>query len=372
MTAWADVIVIGGGIVGSAAARTLAGTGRRVLLVERGSGAGEATDASAGMLAAQSEAHAGDPLLPLALAGRDAWGRLLRELPLEVSVAIDCRTEGILRLAMDERAASELQSQVLAQRGLGLRAEWLDGDEVRRRHPGASPAVRGALLAPDDGCVNPVAAAAALRAGAFARGASIVTATATHLLMKKGHVTAVRTTAGTWRAPWVVLAAGAWSAAIDGLPRRLPVSPVRGQMLAVAAPDGWNRQVLFGPGAYVVPRADTALLGSTMEHTGFDCSTTDEGIAAVRAACERFLPALAAATELRRWAGLRPLTPDGLPILGFDPEVRGLVYATGHGRNGILLGPLTGEIIRDLVMHGETAVKLDPYSVVRFSEGAQR
>ncbi len=366
MTPWADVIVVGGGIVGAAAARALARAGRRVLLVERGGRGGEATDASAGMLAAQVEAHAGDPLLPLALRGRDAYRRLFAELPLDVAHRIGYHPTGILQVALDEAEAAELAAQGEAQRGLGLRAEWLDGPELARRHPGVARCARGALLAPEDGYVHTTTLAAALRALAYTEGATIVTGEATRILTRAGRVTGVRTTAGSWRCRWAVIAAGAWSPQLEGLPRPLPVEPVRGQMLLVDAPADWNPQVLFRPNGYVVPREGRVALGATMEHAGFDAAPTAQGLAVVRAACAQMVPALAEAPARAAWAGLRPMTPDGLPILGHDPEVEGLLYGTGHGRNGILLGPLTGEILRDLAEHGETASDLRPYSIARF------
>ncbi len=366
MTRYADVVVIGGGIAGAAVAAALAGPGRRLTLLERGPGSGAATDASAGMLAAQIEARAGDALLPLALAARDCYDRLLASLPVDVAHRLAYRPTGILHVALTDEEAAGLAGQADAQRALGLEAQWLDQGELRRRHPAIAPAARGALLTPRDGCIHNAALAAALRATAFAHGAHIVTAAASQVLARRGTVTAVRSSAGTWRARWVVVAAGAWSPLLRGLPRPLPVEPVRGQMLLVAAPDGWREQVVFGPRGYVVPREGRALLGSTMERAGFDATTTPAGLAQVRAAAAELIPALAGAPALASWAGLRPMTPDGLPILGRDPDLDGLLYATGHGRNGILLGPLTGELIRDLVVRGETAVDIAPYGVARF------
>jgi glycine oxidase len=134
----------------------------------------------------------------------------------------------------------------------------------------------------------------------------------------------------------------------------------------VAWPSGAIPTVLFGPEGYIVPREDGAVLGSTMEKVGFDARTTEAGLAQVRRATSAILPALAQQPFQRTWAGLRPMTQDALPILGADPDVAGLVYSTGFGRNGILLGPLSGEIVRDLVLHGETKWDVTPYSIARF------
>jgi glycine oxidase len=131
-------------------------------------------------------------------------------------------------------------------------------------------------------------------------------------------------------------------------------------------PAGEPRMVLFGPGGYIVPRGDHAVLGSTMEEAGFEPRTTADGIEHIRVTTGRILPALLTWPIVRTWAGLRPMTTDGLPIIGPDPDCAGLVYACGHGRNGILLGPLTGEVVRDLVVRGETAHDIGTYRVERF------
>ncbi|MEK7667671.1 MAG: FAD-dependent oxidoreductase, partial [Gemmatimonadota bacterium] len=161
-------------------------------------------------------------------------------------------------------------------------------------------------------------------------------------------------------------AAGAWTPSIRGVPRVVRVVPVRGQMALVPWPDGEPDAVLFGRHTYAVRRGEHAILGSTMEHAGFEPATTEEGMERIRRETGALLPALLGQPVQRMWAGLRPMTPDGRPIIGRDPEVEGLYYATGHGRNGILLGPLTGEIVRDLVVKGETPFDLAPYAVTRF------
>ena len=138
-------------------------------------------------------------------------------------------------------------------------------------------------------------------------------------------------------------------------------------MILVAAPPEWSGPVLFRHGGYIVPRGGDAILGSTMERAGFDARTTEDGLRTIREATAAILPDLRDRPVRRTWAGLRPMAADMRPIIGEDPEVQGLFYATGHGRNGILLGPITGEIIRDLVVSGETHWDLAPYSVSRFA-----
>src|SRR5437773_1772562 len=177
----------------------------------------------------------------------------------------------------------------------------------------------------------------------------------------------VTTQAGTTAADHVVLAAGVWAPQIAGLPRPLPVEPVRGQMAATAWPAGTPAAILYHDRGYVLARGADALLGTTMEHAGFDCRVTNEGLAQVFRGAVRLLATLLKHAVQRMWAGLRPVTADGRPIVGPDPEVERLWYATGHGRNGILLAALTGEIIADLVTKGETDVDISALRVERLT-----
>ena len=170
-------------------------------------------------------------------------------------------------------------------------------------------------------------------------------------------VTAVATVRHRVAARHVVIAAGAWSPAIAGLPRALPVAPVRGQLALVPWPEGNADVILYHDHGYVLRRGEFALLGSTMEHAGFDARVTAEGQAAILAGARQLMPALAQHVT-SGWAGLRPVTPDGLPLVGPDPDIDGLWYATGHGRNGVLLAALTGDVIGDLVSAGKTSVDL--------------
>ncbi len=364
-----DVIVAGAGIVGLSAARALARAGRRVLLLDRGTPGAEASGAAAGMLAPQIEASAADPMLPLTLAGRDAYRPLVRELA-EAGHQVELVFGGIALVAFDPHRAHELEEEVAAQQRMRLDTRWLNQAALRRHQPGIGPAALGALLAPSDGRVDQVALCEALFADGKAEGVEFERAVVNAVVIENGKVKGVRTGAGVREAAKVVLAAGSWSPEIEGLPHQVPVEPVRGQMAAAPWPAGLPHTVLFGRGAYVVPRGGEAILGSTMEHSGYDKKTTDAGLGHIREETEALLPSLKNAKWTRTWAGLRPVTPDMRPVIGMDPDVQGLVYATGHGRNGILLGPITGDIVRDLVVRGSTTWDLTPYLVTRFSKAA--
>ena len=371
MSARPDVLVVGAGLVGASCARALAAAGRRVLLVERGEAGMEASSAAAGMLAPQVEAEPGDPTLALGIAARERYGELAAALLRDTGIDVAHRVTGIALVAFDEARATELRAAAAHQSAAGLAAEWLDRPALAARHPGIGPAALGAYLAPRDGAVdNPALVRAVLR-DALRLGAELrERETVWEVVVRGGRVTSLVTERGPLEAPAVVLAAGSWSAQLVGLPRALPVEPVRGQIAVVDWPAGEPPAVLFGRGAYVVERRGLAILGSTMEHAGFEKATTPAGLEHIFAETGALLPALREQPVRETWAGLRPMTPDGDPIIGRDPDVANLYYATGHGREGILLGPLTGEIVRDLVVDGDTKWDIAAYAVSRFDATA--
>jgi len=363
----ADVAVIGGGAVGAACARAAALRGLRVTIFEPGPDPAAASPASAGMLAAQIEA-ADEALLALSVRARDRYEPLAPELRDTTGIDIGFWRAGIAAIALDEVDAERLKEEVARQRQAGLRCDWLDGDEVRERWPGAAPECHGALVSPEDGAVDPQALTRACLADARRVGATLQVERITALQTANGRVTGVVTRSGTTPADHAVLAAGVWSSQIAGLPRALPVEPVRGQLAATAWPAGTPAAIVYHDHGYVLARGNDAVLGSTMERAGFDCQVTNEGLAQIFRGAVRLLPALLQQAVRRMWAGLRPVTPDGRPILGRDPEVERLWYATGHGRDGILLAALTGEITADLLTSGVPDVDIAPLSVDRFHE----
>jgi glycine oxidase len=364
-----DCVVIGAGIVGAATARALAARDQRVLVLDRAMPGGEASGASAGMLTPQVEVLADDPILPLAIAGRGRYAELVPELSRRTGVNVGWAGGGSVQIALDQGEARELQTQVAAQCALGLQAHWLDRAALARRHPGIAPAALGGLFAPEDARVNNVTLTAALLADAVRYGVEVADHEAvTGIRTASARVTEVRTARGRYATANAVVAAGAWSPALQGLPRVLPIEPVRGQIAVVTWPRGEPAGVLFGHHTYVVPRGEEAILGSTMERAGFAKDTTPGGLASVFVGTTAMLPSLADQPILRTWAGLRPMTPDGRPMIGPDPDVAGLWYAAGHGRKGVLLGPITGEIVRDLMLDGKTAWDIAPCAVTRFDK----
>ena len=229
------------------------------------------------------------------------------------------------------------------------------------RWAGVAPDCRGALFAPEDGALDPQALTRALLRDAERGGATIVRARVTAVRIAGGQATGVVTGQEVTPAAHVVVAAGSWSPGVGGLPRRLSVQPVRGQMAATPWPRHVPPAILYYDHSYVLARGAEALLGSTMEHAGFDARVTNEGLAHIFRCAVRVLPPLMRETVVRMWAGLRPVSPDGQPIVGADPEIGALWYATGHGRNGVLFAALTGEVIGDFVSLGRTGLDIGPW-----------
>jgi glycine oxidase len=347
-----DVIVVGGGAIGAACARELATAKRRVLVLDRGGDEGDAWQAAAGLLAPQIEARAEDPMFELGLAAREHYATLAQALRSTTGIDIGLWQEGVAQLAGDDARAAELRSKVAWQRQQGHLCDWLDAAEVRERWPWAGRS-QGALWAPREGALEPQKLVTALHADAARLGATLRHDEVFALARSGERVTGV-IGSEHYSAENVVIAAGAWSNRIESLPRPISVEPVRGQMAAFDWPAAVPRGILFGQDGYLLHRGGQALVGATMEYVGYRADTTEEGLAQLSATAKSICPALGDAPVRRTWAGLRPMTPDGLPIVGRQPDVTGLWYATGHGRNGILLAGITGLIMRQLLDGGHT------------------
>jgi glycine oxidase len=359
-----DVIVIGGGAVGAACARELAAAGRSVLVLEPGGHSGQAWKAAAGMLAPQIEADGADPMLRLGIAARDHYLPLAAALRESTGIDVGLWQEGIARVAGDGGEAGDLRSKVASQQQQGHTAAWLEPPEVQRRWPWLGPTF-GALWSERDGALDPVELVQALLTDARRHGAEVVRDRVTTVEQTGGRISGVSGEAGRYAAQEVVVAAGAWSGQIAGLPRTIPVQPVRGQMAALPWPAGIGRAIVYHKDCYLLARGNEAILGSTMEYVGFNPEVTPDGIARILAATMALCPGLVRGKLRRTWAGLRPGTPDGLPIIGAEPRLPGLWYATGHGRNGILLAAITGVLIRQL-LDGEHPVDVRTLSPDRF------
>ncbi len=365
----ADVVVVGGGAIGCAVARRAALGGLRVVVLERGRPGAEASHAAAGMLSPQAEAPGPGPFLDLLLRARRGFPAVAATLREETGIDVGYRDEGTLWLAFTDADEAELEERLAWQSAAGLDVEALTGDDARRLEPAVSPAATRALRFPGDHQVENRALSLALWSAAARAGAEFRTGCeAARLLRDGGRVTGVELLGGERvEAGAVVIAAGSWSGRLEGLPRPLPVVPVHGQLLALETVPGVFRHVVDSARCYLVPRADGRLIvGATVERVGFRKAVTPAGARGLLDAALEVAPSLADFPIVDLWAGLRPGTPDGLPVLGADPEVAGLFHATGHFRNGILLAPLTGEIVGGLLLGEAAGVDLAPYRADRF------
>jgi glycine oxidase len=342
-------------------------------VLDRGAIAREASWAAGGILAPQAETAVDSPLLPLALAARRTHQRLAEELAAQTGITVDYHRFGVLRLAFNETELLALDSLVTSQRAMGLNAEILSPEALRRIEPATSPAAVGAALFPDDHRVDNRRLVEALMLSAAGLGVEIQEyTTVLGLETHAGRVTGIKTTAGRIEAGSCVNAMGAWASQLEGDPSPLPVRPVKGHMVALTGTPSMSH-VVYGGHGYVVPRRDGRLIaGSTMEESGFDTRVQARGITTVLSQAMEIVPAAAGASVSETWTGLRPATPDGLPVIGKSAAIEGLFILAGLFRNGILLGPLSGELVASMALGNgaptPTAAALDlvPFRPGRF------
>jgi len=367
------VAVIGAGVIGLGIAWRLAAAGCPVQVFDRGAAGAGASRAAAGMLAACMETEPGEErLLGLTRASQDRWPAFAAELLQATGIDVDLRTEGTLFAALNADDAARLRFLHDFHRGLGLPIDWLDGAEARRREPFLHPGVPAALYSAVDHQVDNRKLSAALLAAAHNAGAEVHEHTpVTRVLVEGGRAAGLAVGDTTIPADVVVLAAGAWSRGIAGLPKEAlpPVRPIKGQMLSLrmdpAAP--LLNHVVWTTGAYLVPRRDgTLIVGATTEEKGFDDSLTAGGVLSLLEGVWRALPSAAELPIVETWTGFRPGSRDDAPILGHG-VVDGLVYATGHHRNGILLAPVTADAVAGLILSGEADAVIRPYDIQRFA-----
>ena len=369
------VVIIGAGISGLAIGWRVARAGRQVTILERGQAGRAASWAAAGMLAPRIEAEPGEEAtLGMMLESRDRWADYARVLEAASGMDVGYRSEGTLAVALDRDDAERLQFNFRFQRRLGLSVEWLSGRQARAREAHLARGVTAAIDSPLDHQVDNRRVVEAL-AVAFRRdGGELIEHCAVAAVdIDGGRVRGVHLADGGVRAAdQVVVAAGAWSRKLGGIPNPPPVRPVKGQMTAVQMPREAPliSRVIWGPDAYLVPRCDGRLLiGATVEEMGFDTQLTAGGLFHLLRAAWETLPGIYDLPLCETWAGLRPGSRDDAPILG-PSEIDGLVMATGHHRNGILLAPLTGDAIGEYLLTGKLQDAIAPFGPERFVRGS--
>jgi glycine oxidase len=338
----ARVVIVGGGVIGCAVAERLSRERRhQVLLLERDTLGAHASGAAAGLLAPVSDEGAA-PALDLSSRSMALFPELVERVERS-GIAVEFRRQESLTPALTDDEERFLR---------GSAGRWLDGEQARAEEPALAPGVRGAA-AVTEAQVTPIRLVRALAHTAVAQGAEIAEGVPIGgLAVSAGAVRGVRTPDGLREADVVVLAAGPWSPALaEPAGVGLDVRPSRGQLVTLRPrPGGGLRHILTWRASYLVPKPDgTVVAGSTEEDAGFDDRPTAEGVAALLAFATRAVPGLGEAAVERVWAALRPATPDGLPLIGPAPGLPNLVVATGHNRSGILLAPVTAEMVAERI-----------------------
>jgi glycine oxidase len=343
-----DVVVVGGGVIGAACAFFAAREGLAVTLLERDEIGAHASGVAAGMLALLLDDRHPEPFQRWGRRSLESLPELIVELRERSGIDPEYEPSGLLRVALSDQEAAGLREKA------GGELSWLDAAEAREQEPQLAPEARGALWSAVEGHVRSGLLTRAYARAAAALGARIETGCSVVGLLRQGaRVTGVRTVADGLGAGAVVLCMGSWSAGAAawlGGPA-LPVEPVRGQILSLDAPRPTLRQTVSNAHLYLVPRRDGSVVaGATVERVGFDCRVTAAGVREMLELAPRLVPALADCAFRGAWAGLRPDTPDHLPLIGPVPGAPGLYVAAGHFRNGILLSPVTGRLVADWLL----------------------
>ncbi|RSD28648.1 glycine oxidase ThiO [Mesobacillus subterraneus] len=361
-----DSLIIGGGIIGSSIAFQLAKRGYKVAVLEKGKIAGKASGAAAGILGTQTELTEDGPLFRLACKSRSMYQTLIPELEDLSQLHIGCRNNGTYKVAVDQDQESELKRLIERQVGLGEQAEWLTIEELIEREPSVSRELRGAMFIPKDGQLEANELSLAFAKASVTLGAEVFEFTnVIDFILKDGKALGVKTIMGEILADSVIVASGAWSREVlerTGL--TLPIIPVKGECFTVIPEKQLIQGTIFSHGCYIVPkRSGRVLVGATVKANSFDERVTVEGLSSLMEKAQTLLPDIGKAEWDRGWAGVRPQSADGQPFLGEHPDYKGLYIATGHFRNGILLAPVTGVLIADL-LEGKTD-QPNPFGLAR-------
>jgi glycine oxidase len=366
----ADIIIIGGGVIGCSIAYHLAKDGFKATVLERDAIASGASGVAAGMLTVSIEHLRAGPQFDLGLASLKIYPETLKAVHEASGIDPEYIQAGSLKLAYTEQEELEIQKTIEDLKGY-LDADWVPGDDILKTEPELSPRIRGGMFTPGEkqvrgGRLTQAYAQAAASEGRvlFRFGAQV-----SGLTYQGQRVTGVRLGDGSHlSADHVVLAAGAWSGFVaESIGIALPVRPVRGQIISLYRVPRPLKMCIFSPYGYLTPKVDgTVLLGATYEEVGFDLRTTAAGINTLLTGLPLIAPSLADAEVREVRVGLRPGTPDGAPILGPVPGWEGITLATGHFRSGILLSPITGRLITELLSKGTTGIPLEPFSLARF------
>ena len=370
-----DVVIIGGGIIGLAVACSLSRERLRVCLVERGAIGREASWAAAGYLTFQGSSARPGPRLDLTRASFQMYEGWLGELAEQTPAETGFWRSGLFELCLTEAEVLEAQARAGWQRAAGYRVEWLDAATTRRRHPHLAPGlpVLGGLLLPEVAQVRPPRLLRALAAAARHLGVEVLEESPVTAISRRGdRVTGVFLADGTHlSAPIVVNAAGSWASQLAPEMAVMPVRPVKGTIVLLEVAAQPSREILVSSQGSLYPRPDNRLLlGATVEDAGYDKRVRLGALQKLVQQGVGLVPMLENASVITAWAGLRPFSHDNLPYLGAVPGLDGAYAATGHYRSGILLAPITGRLMADIILGRPPLLPLAPYAVTRLVDAA--
>jgi glycine oxidase len=369
MTKKFEAVIAGGGLIGGAIALELALAGVRVAVFEQGEPGREASWAGAGILSPAPENPATIPLVPLGKASMALYPEFVARVEEISGQDVGFRPKGTVEALFSRDGARELSTHVAVHHGWGLRAEAISAEDARELEPALSPEVEAAVLRPDEASVDNRALTQAVLEAARKSGAEIF---ARHevrgIWREKHHCAGLLIENDKISAKWTIIAAGSFSESIAGVDTYAPVRPAKGQMVSLRAERLKIERVLWSDKIYLVPRNDGRILaGATVEYVGFDKKVTAGALEKILSGAIELAPDLAHARVEETWAGLRPDSPDHLPILG-PADIRGLLIATGHFRSGILLTPITARLIREWITEQRVSVDWERFSPLRFVE----
>ena len=367
-----DAVVAGGGVIGASIAFELASEGLSVAVFDAQTPGREASWASAGMISPAPENSTMASLLPISLASVRLYPDFLKRVEELSGKSVGYHKDGALDLLLNGTGQSEIDELLALHRGAGLRAEALSALEAREIEPALTGELRAAVHRPDEASLDNRLLTDATLEAARSKGVEIFPGNGAKALWAEGTTCrGLHLQNGRVEAEWTVIAAGCFSARIDGVAPYAPVTPAKGQMMALRCDAVNLKKDLWCGHMYLVPRHDGRIIaGSTVEYEGFDRNVTVAGMKKILTGAISLVPALEAARIEETWAGLRPDSPDHLPILG-PTDLDGLLIATGHFRSGILLTPVTARLIREWVTTERVSEDWAPFSPLRFQQARQ-
>ena len=365
-----DVIIVGGGVIGLSLAYELALKKVSVSILEKGQIGQEASSAGAGILSPLAEMTETGPLTQLFLASKKIYPDFVKGVSFRAGIAVEWNPCGLLSVALTPEGQQKLQEKHNWQSGLGLTVQQCSRQEALELENDLSPELLSALYFPQEATVDNIQLVEALRISCLQLGVRLVCGCQVFSINRESsRTTGVQTSLGDWQAAKVVNAAGCWSSHIaTGLPYKIPIQPVRGQMVTVKTDTPALKHIVYSEGCYLVPRRDgRILLGSTMEWVGYDKQVTLQGVQQLTSAAVAVFPRIYSSIFLSCWAGLRPYCEGGAPVLG-PTGIEGLYFATGHFRNGLLLAPITARLMSELILTETLPKLLETFTPDRFKQ----